>query len=293
MVKADSRVERQRAWRSVALAAIVAVHVGGLLALREWSRPKPPPEPTGSRLQVLLLPPDPPSSMAPPQSVEADVPRDSAKRPMRVTAIPANPVDPTGSEPEPEEVVPQPHTLAQRLFRDDGSLVMAEQLLQHTDANTGLGRVFEYQIAGLEQAGKILERPQALVYEATRFDGYWRPTHDVLTDLLIKAVEVSTATVRIPIPGRPGWNLVCSVVVLAVSGGCGMVGPDHDMSMLDDPDTLSAEEQRACAMLWDRLAGARTQQQRIELRRLYETGCRKPPARLNGAAVAGHLTSGG
>lgn len=278
MFGTDGRTGRQRAWRAAALAAVVAVHVAGLLAVREWSRPKPLPDSSSSPLQVMLLPPDPPPALAPPEDLDAEVLADPARRPMQVVAVPAQPMDPAESMPEPEIFVPEPRPMAQRLFRDDGSLAMAEQLLQRTDASTGLGRVFEYQIAGLEQAGKILERPPALVYQATRFDGYWKPTNDVLTDILIKAVEVSTATVRIPIPGRPGWKLVCSVVVLAASGGCGMVGPDNPMIMLDDPDTLSVEEERACAQLWDRLIGARTQQQRIDLGSLYETGCRKPPA---------------
>lgn len=251
---------------------VLAMHGLGLMALRDWSRPQPAARPSVEpvRLEFVFVPPPTPPGIEPPAP---DAPSEEAavRPPPRV--LPPTPVADVAQPPEP---VLQERALRERLYREDGSLALSDRLLSETDAATGVGRVFEFQIAGLETAGEIFDRPPALVYEATRFDGYWKPNNDVLTEVLERAVRASTATVRIPIPGRPGWTLVCSVVVLAASGGCGMVGPNNPVLGLDDPNTLDADELRACETLWERLVQARTQLERRQLSGIYETGCRKP-----------------
>uniref|UniRef100_UPI0025D9A7E2 hypothetical protein n=1 Tax=Arenimonas sp. TaxID=1872635 RepID=UPI0025D9A7E2 len=47
----------------------------------------------------------------------------------------------------------------------------------------------------------------------------------------------------------------------------------------DDPDTLSAEEQRQCALWWERIVGPGSQEEWRRTRALYERECRKPPAK--------------
>ncbi len=254
-------------------------HVAGFWALRDLSRPQAR-DTAGQgevRFELVLLSPPPPPALPPPEPEPLDEAA-ALPPPPRPAPRPIAAPEPPPVVPEPPGELPPPRALAERLFREDGSLAFAEGLLERVDAETGVGRVFEYRIAGLETAGELFERPPALVYEATRFDGYWQPTQDVLTDVLERAVRASTATVRIPIPGRPGWRLVCSVVVLAVSGGCGIAGPNNPVLGLDDPNTLDADEQRACETLWEQIARARSQSERLTLGRLYETGCRKPSA---------------
>lgn len=259
-------------WTMAVWLLVLVMHILGLTALRDWSRPQPVvrsgAEPL--RLEFVFVPPPTPPGIEPPAREETPA-EPAARRAPRV--LPPTPVAEV-AQPTPAPL--QERALSERLYRDDGSLALSERLLNETDRATGVGRDFDFQIAGLETAGEIFDRPPALVYEATRFDGYWKPTNDVLTEVLEKAVRASTATVRIPIPGRPGWKLVCSVVVLAASGGCGMAGPDNPVLGLDDPNTLDADELRACETVWNQLTEARSQAERRRLSGIYETGCRKP-----------------
>ncbi len=266
-------------WNGPALILVVALHAALLLALREWSRPHATVQPRGEPIRIQWLVIEPPAPPPVPPAIRS--PRESE-------SLPAPPVRPVRRVLAPTAVAETPpaerpvlveRALRERLYRPDGSLALSEDLLLEVDRNT-IRRDFDFQIAGLEHAGKVFDRPPPLVYQATRFDGYWQPTPDVLTDVLERAVRASTATVRIPIPGRPGWRLVCSVVVLAVSGGCGMAGPNNPVLGLDDPDTLDADEQRACESLWQQIAEARSQAERHRLTGIYETGCRKPSADL-------------
>jgi hypothetical protein len=119
-----------------------------------------------------------------------------------------------------------------------------------------------------------------LAYEPTRFDRYWIPEKDVLTEILEKAVEATSGTVEIPIPGSPGSKLVCSVSILAVGGGCGIVDKnDGYVVRLDDPDTLNPEEDAQCRAWWDRIAAAGSQAEWRDTRALYDHNCRKPLAK--------------
>jgi hypothetical protein len=114
------------------------------------------------------------------------------------------------------------------------------------------------------------------VYEPTRFDEYWEPQEDLLSEVLRKAVEKTTTEVRIPIPGAPGRFLVCRVSLLAAGGACGVERPGAGIISLDDPKTLDPTEAAACAAWWDRIVGAATQAEWRATRRLYEAECRKP-----------------
>ena len=132
----------------------------------------------------------------------------------------------------------------------------------------------------MEDAKKYFERDPVLVYQSTRFDQYWKPDQDMLTELLTKLVEATTREIRIPVPGHPGSTMICKVSLLALGGGCGVLtnGADY-VGPLDDPHTLSPEEDRQCAAWWDQIIGAKTQDLWRKTRSLYQAYCRKPLTR--------------
>jgi hypothetical protein len=122
-----------------------------------------------------------------------------------------------------------------------------------------------------------MRRQPALVYEPTQYEQYWKPERGRLTELLEKAVESTTGTVEIPIPGSPGSKLVCTVSVLAAGGGCGIVNNnDGYVLVLDDPNTLSPAEDKQCREWWDKIVSATSQDVWRGTRALYEAQCRKP-----------------
>ena len=88
----------------------------------------------------------------------------------------------------------------------------------------------------------LLKRPVALEYRATRFEADWQGDRPRLERVLETAVEKTTATVKIPVPGRPGAFLQCKLAVLAAAGGCGFTANDDGYFVAkDDPATLSPE----------------------------------------------------
>jgi hypothetical protein len=163
-----------------------------------------------------------------------------------------------------------------QLYLPDGSLRLPEGLVEDLE-RTERDRRFDFQLPDLDAAARLLDRPPALVYEPTRFDEYWEPNEDLLSEVLRKAVEKTTKEVRIPIPGAPGRSLVCRVSLLAAGGACGMErNGGNGVVSLDDPKTLSATEAAACQAWWDRIVGADTQAEWRATRKLYDAECRKP-----------------
>ena len=88
---------------------------------------------------------------------------------------------------------------------------------------------------------------------------------------------MTTKEVRIPVPGRPGSTMVCTVSLLALGGGCGVLtnGADY-VGPVDDPATLSEEEDRQCQAWHEQIINATTQDAWRTTRRLYDANCRKP-----------------
>lgn len=178
-----------------------------------------------------------------------------------------------------EDAPPLPETRL-RLFDADGEPLVPEDLLDQVDRSVGDKRDFAYQVPKLDALDKLLSRPDALPYEATRFESGWQPDQDLLTAMLEKAVEKTTVTVKIPVPGRPGSKLVCKVVVLAAGGGCGVErNSDGYQVVLNDPNTLNEEEQQQCQAWWDKITSASSQDIWRKTRALYDAECRKPPER--------------
>lgn len=166
------------------------------------------------------------------------------------------------------------------LYTDDGRLRVPDNMLEEIDRSVGDQRVFSYQVPHLDDAHKYFDRKQVVAYEPTRFDQYWQPDQAALPALLAKLVEKTTREVRIPMPGRPDSALVCQISLLALGGGCRLLTNGEDyVGPLDDPDTLSKEEDRQCQAWWQQIIGARTQDVWRKTRSLYEAQCRKPLAR--------------
>ena len=144
----------------------------------------------------------------------------------------------------------------------------------------GQSRQFDIQRDGLDDMDELLKRPVVLDYRSTRFDEAWQGDKPRITRVLEAAVEKTTATVKIPIPGRPGAFLKCSLMVLAASGGCGFTANDDGYFVpRDDPDTLSPLEEQQCRAWWDLIVSAKTQTEWRRTRRLYEQECQKPAAK--------------
>jgi hypothetical protein len=162
------------------------------------------------------------------------------------------------------------------LYNPDGSLRVPADMLDKLDREFGDKREFSYQIPHLDDAKKLFYRPAALVYEETRFDQYWKPNETLLDEVLRRANEATTKEVRIKIPGNSSHRIVCTVSILAMTGSCGVQLNGKEIDFGDDPDTLTADEAAACDAWWDKIVGARTQDEWRQTRRLYEAQCRKP-----------------
>jgi hypothetical protein len=168
-----------------------------------------------------------------------------------------------------------------QLYELDGSLRTPKDMLDQIDRKMGDKRVFSYQIPRMDDARKFFYRNQVLTFESTRFDRYWKPDQGMLTDLLTQLVEETTKEISISIPGQPGSRVVCTLALLAFSGGCGIVSNgDGYVGPVDDPDTLDAEEDRQCQAWWEQIVDAKTQELWRKTRAIYEAQCRKPLARL-------------
>lgn len=177
----------------------------------------------------------------------------------------------------PEAAAPSAAPPAQvRLFDESGAIRVPESALDALHRNASDERVFDYQIAGLAKARTAFDRASPLVYEPSRFEAGMRPDQGMLTELLERAVSASTMSISIPFPGDPSRRIVCKVSVLAVGGGCGIVGGFTGFVEEDDPDTLSEEEEQQCAAWWEKITSTGEQGTWLQTRALYDANCRKP-----------------
>ncbi|OGT54803.1 MAG: hypothetical protein A3E01_19020 [Gammaproteobacteria bacterium RIFCSPHIGHO2_12_FULL_63_22] len=263
--------------RASILAAVLVVH-GLVLAwwLPRLATPRHPIEDqTAIRVEFIR---DPPPVVIP---VEAEV-RTTEKVELPKSARPVR-KRPRIQSDMPLQALPSPPTEDSKLelYGADGRLKVPDDMLEQIDRKYGDKRVFSYQVPRLDDAKKAFYRNPAITYEKTRFDEYWKPDQDLLTGLLSEMVEKTTKQIKIPVPGRPDSKMVCTISLLALGGGCGVLtnGSDY-VGPLDDPDTLSPEEDRQCKAWWDQIVGARTQDAWRKTRKLYEELCRKPLERV-------------
>jgi hypothetical protein len=266
--------DRGRKERSFATVLVVALHALFFWFIESQSRNEPLAMREDEAIRVDFI------ARLPEQRIRADAPAPperATQAPPR-TARPAKPQTPTQLQwvaPAPPPA--QPATDAPlRLYAPDGSLRLPDGLMAKIDANAQ-DKQFEFQLPDLDKAGRFLDRPPVLAYEATRFEQYWQPNENMLDAILRKAVEKTTKEVRIPMPGAPGKSIVCRVSLLAAGGTCGVeFNGARGHPGEDDPATLSPQEAAACQAWWDRIVGAATQAEWRGTRKLYEAECRKP-----------------
>ena len=261
--------------RTGVFAAVVLAHLGVALWL-PWLDVEEVPPPDQAIL-VGFIPPDPlPAPPLAPSSepvLEPEPVRDEPATPPMTPRPPRR--GPVTPQPLQVQSVPAPEKL--ELYGEDGRLKLPEDMLEQIDRKFGDTRSFSYQVPGMERAEKLLNRPPPIVYEGTRFDEYWKPDKDLLSSLLESMVEKTTKEIRVKIPGRSQSVMVCNVSMLALGAGCGVLTPGSDyVGPVDDPDTLSPEEDRQCQAWWEQIVGATTQDAWRRTRKLYEAECRKP-----------------
>lgn len=258
------------------LLVVAAVHA---LLLMLLTREPVPPTPAADALLVefLSIPADAPPPPSP-QPTRAPAPPRAAASPRPRPAVDAPPPRRGAMqaiEIAPDEPVAATPAGSARLFDDSGRIVVPDSALEELRRNVSDDRVFDYQVAGLAQARKAFQRRPPLVYDRSMFEDGMRPTKDLLSDLLSRAVEASTMSISIPIPGDPYRRIECKVVVLAAGGGCGMTGFTGYVEE-DDPDTLNPEEEAQCAAWWEKITTTQEQGAWLDTRALYDANCRKP-----------------
>lgn len=273
-----SPVGPPRAMRACILAAVVLVHwlvlawwLPGLAAPRHAAADE-----TAIRVEFVSAPPARVLVLPEPEerpAIPVDTP--TLARPVRKR--------PRIQSDTPLQALPSPPADKAKLelYDAEGRLKVPGDMLDQIDRKVGDKRVFSYQVPRMDDAQKAFYRNPAITYEKTRFDEYWKPDQDLLTSLLNEMVEKTTKQIKIPVPGRPDSKMVCTISLLALGGGCGLLtnGSDY-VGPLDDPDTLNPEEDRQCNAWWDQIVGARTQDAWRKTRKLYEEQCRKPLERV-------------
>lgn len=168
------------------------------------------------------------------------------------------------------------------LFRVDGSIDLPRDVAADLEAVTSRHRKFSFQLPGLTEARSFAQRPQVLAYETTRFDEHWIDEKDIVTEALEKVVEITSVSVKIPVPRSPGTKVVCTVSLLAAGGSCGIVNVGQGfVVVLNDPETLNAEENRQCQLWWDQVVAAKTPELWHAAQDRYDAHCRKPLAASN------------
>lgn len=247
--------------------------------IERWSEPRQS-DVELTRIDVLLLdqpvPPIPPPPLRPPTSrpqassmLKSAPARSSPRQPSAATSAVLIPADEPVTADQPPNV---------RLFAVDGSIVDIEDRVRTLNDRVSAAATFEYQIAGLADAETAFTLPETFQVNATRFDRHWKPNANLADELLERAVKASTVVISIPVPGMPGYRVGCAVVIIAATGSCGLSEPSKLVYDIDDPTTLSAEEARACEIIWEKITTASSQDEHRRLRRIYELGCRLPLA---------------
>ncbi len=257
--------------RSGLMALVIVLHVLGLA----WLLPLLDPQPDSDEqaLQVGFI--DPPAP-EPEPIIDVPMPKPQAdKKPTHKRLAPRD-LEATISTPRAAPRSSQKPGQIE-IYGSDGRLKLPPDLLDQIDRKYGDKRVFSYQIPRMDDGAKLWNRPPPVVYEDTRFAQYWKPDQDILTSVLTEMVEKTTKEVRVKMPGKSNSTVVCRVSLLALGGGCGVLTPGSDyVGPVDDPNTLSPEEDRQCQAWWEQIIGARTQDIWRQTRKLYEQTCRKP-----------------
>jgi hypothetical protein len=267
------------------LAAIVLLHLAGAYWLSRWADRPRDQAPGSMQVQfVFELPAETVVTLPPP---EPEAPAAEAPRPSRSTAVKqatrsrpeTAPVSPRAPPARPAQA-PDASAIQLQLYDRDGRVRIGKATMDALDSRFGDKRRFDVEIPRLGDAEKVWGRKPVITYEPTRFAEYYRPTRTLLDDVLTRAAEMTTKEVRIPVPGHPDSKMVCQISLLALGGGCGVLtnGADY-VGPLDDPATLSEQEDKECQAWHEQIIGAATQDAWRATRKLYDANCRKPLAR--------------
>ncbi|MFN5703128.1 MAG: hypothetical protein ACK46K_04850 [Gammaproteobacteria bacterium] len=252
--------------RVLLFGLILAGHIGFLFWLDASTRYQIPKQDFQTRTLVTFT--------VKPKSQSLEIPlRKSVEKKLKTgSALTAPGKNANAVRPQ----APAQNGSALRVFYADGR-VWIPQSAKDEFLTHGQSRQFDIQRDGLDDMEELLKRPVVLDYRSTRFDDAWQGDKPRLSRLLETAVEKTTATVKIPIPGRRGAHLQCSLMVLAASGSCGFTANDDGYFVArDDPNTLSPLEEQQCRAWWDLIVSAKTQGEWRRTRRLYEQECQKP-----------------
>jgi len=266
-------------WRIAVMVLVVLLHLAGAYWLTRWSDASREIAPGTMRVDfvfelpsetVVELPPLPEKPRTPDEAQprkHRQAPRPPSTPPVRTAPRVRAPTRPGSSAP----------SIQLQLYDETGRVRITKDTLDTLDKEFGEKRSFSYQIPRMGDAEKLLTRPKVVTYEPTRFADMYRPTRNILDDVLERAVEATTAEVRIPVPGHPESKMVCKIQILAMGGGCGILtnGADY-VGPIDDPNTLSEEENRQCQSWYEQIVGAKTQDAWRATRKLYDASCRKP-----------------
>ena len=271
-------------FRLAVLLPILLLHLLAALALLQILAHRDPPA-DESVMVVSFIDRPPPKRQVDAAPAEAPartpmVPDPAVPRPAPTRMDPRSARRPEKAQVAPAAVSIKRESRPIDFYSTEGRVRVPDDMLEQIDRQVGDTRVFSYQVPRMDDAEKLLHRNPPISYQSTRFDQYWKPDQDMLTDLLTQLVEKTTKEIRIPVPGNPGSTMICQVSLLALGGGCGVLtnGADY-VGPVDDPDTLDAEENRQCQAWWQQIIGARTQEIWRRTRDLYEAQCRKPHLR--------------
>ncbi len=256
--------------RAILFGLILALHALGLLWLAQATLYRFPSSVTNNSIAVQFIQ-ERKFSLPVLKHKAVEEPGRTAT-PMRKRTQPSA----VNASPEPEALRITQNDKALRLQASNGTVFIPKSALDEF-LRHGNEQSFDVQRPGLDDMEALLKRPVALEYRSTRFDADWQGDRPRLERILETAVEKSTVSVKIPIPGRPGAYLRCGIAILALGGGCGFTANDDGYFVKgDDPDTLSPEEEKQCQAWWQQIVSASTQSVWRKTRKLYDQECLKP-----------------
>jgi hypothetical protein len=268
-------------WRLGVLALVALLHVLALIGLLALLKQRERAPDDAILVDFIDVAPSLPTP-APNETITIHMPKPVPKAPRREPAKPAVRLPPIATVEVPMQALDLPSAPPKhlQLYNPDGSLRLPEDMLDKLDQKFGDKRVFSWQIPHMDDAKKYFARNPALPYEPTRFDKYYTPDTDALTALLTKAVQATTKQIKVKVPGTSGSYMVCTISILALGGGCGVLTNGADWNgPQDDPNTLNPQEDRQCQAWWQKIVDAKTQDAWRATRDLYDHECLKPKLR--------------
>lgn len=197
----------RRRW--LVLSLVLLLHLWLAMMLAQLMR-QATPDASGPVIQVQFLDlrePAPPLPDLPPTRRRSVASPEVATQPP--DAAPLAPMIEQADEPAPKL----------RLFRPDGSVNIADDLLAKIERTVLARGLAEYRIADLDRAGHF-ETRKVLEYHETVFERYWVPSESLLEEWVRRGIH----EVSIPIPGS-NQRITCYISLVAPGAACGITAP--------------------------------------------------------------------